>query len=332
MIQNEIECYAADGKTCYKKLKLPKVFFTPIRSELVVSVQNRIKRNTMRPYAVDPEAGMRHSAHSWGTGRALARVPRISGGGSRRAGQGAFANFCRQGRMASPTSVLRRWQRKTNLTTRRHAAAMAVAASASAALVESRGHRISHLKQIPLVVTSEIESMKKTKSALELLHALGLTEELVKVKSSKSLRRGRGKCRNRRWVYRKGLLVVYSEDNGLTKAFRNIKGVDLMRVDLLDIMQLAPGGHVGRLILWTESAFERLRVLYGDDGIEGVKGSYRLPESKIHCPDPKMLLKSEEVQALFDKKPELPCKKVKGSPEKILSLNPYLHLFNEVKI
>ena len=41
---------------------------------------------------------------------------------------------------------------------------------------------------------------------------------------SKALRRGKGKMRNRRYVLRKGPLVVYSEDNGISKAFRNLPG------------------------------------------------------------------------------------------------------------
>ncbi|OAG29195.1 large subunit ribosomal protein L4e [Nematocida displodere] len=330
MIQNEIECYELNGTTCYKKVALPEVFGVPIRSELVSVVQNRAMRNTRQPYAVDPLAGMRHSAHSWGTGRALARVPRVSGGGTRRAGQGAFANFCRKGRMASPTTVLRRWQRKTNLTARRHAAAMAVAATASAALVESRGHRISNLKQIPLVVSNELQNIKKTAEALKTLRSFSLGEEVERVKESKSLRRGQGKSRNRRWVMRKGLLIVYKENNGLVRAFRNICGVDLMQVDSLNILKLAPGGHLGRLVMWTEGAFERLRELFGDEGEEAIKSKYVLPSSKLSCPDYKVLLKSEEVVALFDKKPAACLGKTLSSPEKIMAMNPYFELFNEI--
>ena len=40
-----------------------------------------------------------------GAGRAVARIPRISGGGTNRSGQGAFGNMCRKGRMFAPTKV-----------------------------------------------------------------------------------------------------------------------------------------------------------------------------------------------------------------------------------
>lgn len=36
--------------------------------------------------------GHQTSAESWGTGRAVARIPRVRGGGTHRSGQGAFGN------------------------------------------------------------------------------------------------------------------------------------------------------------------------------------------------------------------------------------------------
>lgn len=48
-------------------------------------------------------------------GRAVARIPRVSGGGTHRAGQAAFGNQCRSGRMFAPTKVWRKWHQKINL-------------------------------------------------------------------------------------------------------------------------------------------------------------------------------------------------------------------------
>lgn len=48
------------------------------------------------------------------TGRAVARIPRVSGGGTHRAGQAAFGNMCRSGRMFAPTKVWRKWHIKIN--------------------------------------------------------------------------------------------------------------------------------------------------------------------------------------------------------------------------
>lgn len=49
------------------------------------------------------------------TGRAVARIPRVSGGGTHRAGQAAFGNQCRSGRMFAPTKVWRKWHAKINV-------------------------------------------------------------------------------------------------------------------------------------------------------------------------------------------------------------------------
>lgn len=45
----------------------------------------------------------------------MARIPRVSGGGTHRAGQAAFGNQCRSGRMFAPTKVWRKWHQKINL-------------------------------------------------------------------------------------------------------------------------------------------------------------------------------------------------------------------------
>merc|ERR1711997_1034272 len=66
--------------------------------------------------------------------------------------------------------------------------------------------------------------------------------------------------RNRRTVMKRGPLVIYDQDQGLTKAFRNIPGVDTISVDNLNLLKLAPGGHVGRFCIWTEAAFKNLRA------------------------------------------------------------------------
>lgn len=59
-----------------------------------------------------------------------------------------------------------------------------------------------------------------------------------KARASRNIRRGKGKMRNRRYTTRKGPLVVYSEDSGIVRAFRNIPGVDVARVDRLNLLQV----------------------------------------------------------------------------------------------
>ncbi|KAI3893401.1 hypothetical protein MKX03_029036 [Papaver bracteatum] len=46
------------------------------------------------------KVGHQTSAQSWGTGRAVSRIPRVPGGGTHRVGQEAFDNMCRGGRIS----------------------------------------------------------------------------------------------------------------------------------------------------------------------------------------------------------------------------------------
>merc|ERR1719204_2370667 len=102
--------------------------------------------------------------------------------------------------------------------------------------------------------TSDVKKM--------LTESLNLKEELDRC-TKKHKRAGRGKMRNRRFRNRVGPLVIYNEDNAVVRAFRNIRGVDTCQVSRLNLLQLAPGGHLGRLIIWTQSAFQALDGLYG---------------------------------------------------------------------
>lgn len=86
-----------------------------------------------------------------------------------------------------------------------------------------------------------------------------MTDELVKVRKSKKIRTGKGKYRNSRYVMRKGPLIIYSEASKDVKlAARNLPGVDVCNVHRLNILQLAPGGHLGRFCIFTKDAFDEL--------------------------------------------------------------------------
>lgn len=125
--------------------------------------------------------GHQTSAESWGTGRAVARIPRVRGGGTHRSGQGAFGNMCRGGRMFAPTKTFRRWHRKVNVNQRRYALVSAIAASGVPALVQSKGHVIDGVSEFPLVVSDEVQKLQKTKQAVVFLRRLKVWADIKKV-------------------------------------------------------------------------------------------------------------------------------------------------------
>jgi len=193
--------------------------------------------------------------------------------------------------MFAPTKVYRRWHRKINKTQKRQAVASCLAATASAPLVQARGHRLGEtVKEVPIVVSDDIESISKTKDAVECLKSLGLEAELKKC-MRKQTRPGKGKMRGRLYKRRRGPLVVYKNDNGLVQAFRNIPGVDLMCVDRPNLLQLAPGGSVGRLCVWSKSAFEAL-----SDRSSGKN----VPQTIMTNSDLNALINSDEIQAVVN--------------------------------
>lgn len=160
---------------------LPVVFKAPIRPDVVNEIHQLMRRNARQAYAVSEEAGHQTSAESWGTGRAVARIARVRGGGTHRSGQGAFGNMCRGGRMFAPTKPWRRWHRKINVNQRRYALVSAIAASGVPALVQSKGHVIDGVSEFPLVVSDEIQKLAKTKQAVIFLRRMKIWADVQKV-------------------------------------------------------------------------------------------------------------------------------------------------------
>merc|ERR1719201_283604 len=103
------------GKEKESGLPMPDVFSTPIRNDIVHYVHARLAKNRRQGHAVFYKAGAEHSAESWGTGRAVARIPRISGSGTSRSGQATFGNMCRKARMFAPLKIWRKWHAKPTI-------------------------------------------------------------------------------------------------------------------------------------------------------------------------------------------------------------------------
>jgi len=231
--------------------------------------------------------------------------------------------------MFAPTKTWRRWHRRVNVAQKRYAICSAVAASGCPALVMARGHAISEIPEVPLVVSDKIEEYKKTKEAVVFLRRVHAWADIEKVSASRRYRAGVGKMRNRRWKHKLGPLIVYSKDNGIVKAFRNIPGVEFQQVDRLNLLRLAPGGHLGRFCIWTESAFKKLDAIYGTwKKPSSEKTHWNLPMAKMTNADFGRLIRSEEIQKAIraprkvERLPRLKKNPLKNS-RVMLRLNPY---------
>ncbi len=252
--------YSLDGKPT-KSIQAPDVFQTPFRADIINRAFLATVTNKIQPKGVNKKAGQRNTAESLGPGRGTARVPRIKGGGTSAAHQGGFAPGTRGGRQAHPPKAEKDIQKNINKKERLFAIRSAIAATANKEKVSERGHVIDDVKEIPLIVVDDLEGLQKSKEVRDVFQAIGLMGDIERA-SIKKIRAGRGKMRGRKYKRKKSVLIVVRKNNGIFQAARNFTGVDICEVQNLSAEVLAPGGHCGRLVLWSESAITQLGTLF----------------------------------------------------------------------
>jgi large subunit ribosomal protein L4e len=241
------------------KATLPDVFATPLRPDVIKRAVLAIQSSRLQPQGRDPMAGKRTSAESRGTGLGIARIPRVKGG----EGRAAFAPGTVGGRQPHPPTSEKKILKRVPKKEARLALLSAIAATASKETVTSRGHAIEDVPQIPLIITSSIEELTKTKEVEEALAHLGILSDIYRVRDSRKIRAGKGKRRGRKMKQAIGPLIVVAENKGIFDAASNLPGVDIATVNNLNAEMLAPGTHPGRLTLWTTGAIEQLDKIYG---------------------------------------------------------------------
>ena len=242
------------------KIKLPKIFDTPLRPDVIKRAVLAMQSRRFQPQGRNPMAGKRTTAESRGVGLGISRMPRTKGPSQR----AALAPGTVGGRSAHPPVSEKKIEKRIPKKEKQLALFSAIAATSSRKTVVARGHHVEDVRQIPPIVTSELEKLKKTKEVEEILINLGVLSDIYRVKQSRKIRAGKGKLRGRRIKQAVGPLIIVAENKGIAKAARNIPGVDVVTVNNLNAEILAPGTHAGRLTIWTSSAVERLNELYGE--------------------------------------------------------------------
>lgn len=220
--------------------------------------------------------------------------------------------------MFAPNKVFRRWHRRVNKNQRRYAVTSAVAASGQTALVLARGHKIDDVPEVPLVV-DDFDKISKTKDAVAVLSAVGAFEDVEKVASTKTRRHGKSKWRGRTWAMKRGPMVVFADSNkNARKAFKNLPGVTTAHVNFLNLLSLAPGGHLGRFCVWTKAAFEQLDAVYGSATTAAqLKNGYTLPKALLTNNDVSRVINDPALQAaLRPKQLSLRRKVIRHNPLK----------------
>ncbi|MFH1210910.1 MAG: 50S ribosomal protein L4 [archaeon] len=247
-----------------KTIELPKQFEEEYREDLIRKAVQVIQSHNVQPYGSKPQAGKRASAvvsrrrrdYRGSYGHGISRVPRkvMTKRGRNLFWVGAFAPGTTGGRRAHPPKATKEWELKINVKERRKAIRSAIAATANKEMVQKRGHRF---KEAPIIITNDIENVKKTKELKAIMEKIGLKEELERIYERK-IRAGKGKNRGRRYKTKKGPLIVVGGRCELEHSGRNIPGIDIVEARALNAEILAPGTHAGRLTIYTEKAIEQM--------------------------------------------------------------------------
>lgn len=247
----EASVFDKSGKKA-STIEVPGVFSEPFRPDVIKKAVLAAQANRLQPYGPDRTAGTLTSAHSWGSGRGAAHVPRLTNGS-----RAARVTQARGGRSAHAPNPNKIYSEKINDKERLLAIRSAAAATINKDLVRARGYKYEG--DLPLVVSDDIEAIEKTSDVVGLLTAIGLEADLERARQ-KQVRGGRGKMRGRQYRKKVGVLIVVGEDRGIRRAARNIAGCDVVTLDEVNAELLAPGTHAGRLTVWSESA---LRMMEG---------------------------------------------------------------------
>jgi large subunit ribosomal protein L4e len=260
----DIALFDQTGKQTGKAV-LPLQFSEPIRADLVKKAVLVAQANARQRYGAKKDAGLRQvgelsrKRHDYKTsyGHGISRVPRkiLTRRGTRFYWVGAVAPGTVGGRRAHPPKSSKIWKRKLNKNERRKALRSALSATVIKDHVQARGHLVP--ENYPFALASGVESIEKTKDVIALFSKLGLENELGRV-AVRKVRAGRGTMRGRKYIKKKGPLVVVGNTCALLQSARNVHGVEVVPVKQLNVKLLAPGTDVGRLTLFTQSALEAL--------------------------------------------------------------------------
>jgi large subunit ribosomal protein L4e len=252
-----LQVFNLDGKPL-RKIEAPKVFSIPFRPEVIQRAFHAVMSHSRQRKGTDPLAGTRTSAESHGTGQGIARMARVRGERHPRAGMAAGVASVVKGRRAHAPRSEREVYLHINRRELDLAKASAVAATALRNVVLERGHRVDGVASLPIVVEDEVEDVVKTRDLIRFMRKIGLDKELSRLYGGVKRRSRGASYRGFATRRRRGPLFILNENRGVENAARGIPGVEARLARDLNILDLAPGSHPGRLTIWSESAMKSL--------------------------------------------------------------------------
>ncbi len=247
-----------DGKKS-EQIDLPIVFNTKLNTKLIHKAYINLESHGFQKHATHPTAGQDVVADSNDppTGRGIARIARMKGGGGGRQGQAGEVAGTRGGRQAHRPYVNKVIYKKINKKENKLALCSAIAATASKELIQARGHKINGIQSFPIVVEDEIENITNTSKMISVLDNLNISQDVKRLAKRKK-RTGKVALRGRTSKTGKSALFVVSNVEKITKACSGIPGIDVCSVKDLSVLDLAPGGSIIRLTVFTKQAIQEI--------------------------------------------------------------------------
>ncbi len=254
-----VQVFSINGSK-QEEIELPLIFSTPLRADLLHKAYVNLESHKFQTQGRYPLAGMNVVAESNNppTGHHQARVARMRGGGGGRQGQGGGVAMVRGGRQAHPPTTEKVTYKMLNKKENKLALCSAIAATASASLVKSRGHKIDKLESFPIVVSDEIESISKSKDLAKFFEALNLTQDIERLRTRLKRRSGKSLLRGRKSKIGKSILIIVKDSKNLSKATGIFLGVDVKSVNSLSVLDLVPGAQPIRLTVFSKGAIEEV--------------------------------------------------------------------------
>jgi len=250
-----------------KEVQLPKEFESEVKERLINRAYISSLTKKIQPKGVFGKAGRQTTARYKGVRRVRnsliaigkARKPRTTHAKNLVQGRVAGLPGVVGGPRAHPPKVETVIAEKINKKEKKLALYSALAAITNKELVRSK-HVFDTSLTLPIIWEEKAETLAKTKDIYNALATLKLNDDVENAKAKKNIRAGKGKMRGRKYNRKKSILFVVSDSKSpLGKAARNLEGVDVTTVRSLSVEKLAPGGKPGRLVVFTETAMNKMR-------------------------------------------------------------------------
>ncbi len=254
----KVDVLNLDGKKS-EEIDLPDIFDTKLNTDIIHKAYINLESHGFQKHSTHPTAGQDVVADSNDppTGRGIARIARMKGGGGGRQGQAGEVAGTRGGRQAHRPYANRVIYKKINKKENKLALCSAIAATTSKELIERRGHKIDGIESFPIVVEDDIESISNTRKMINVLNNLNIIQDVKRLENRKR-RSGKVVLRGRASKIGKSVLFVVSNSEKISKACSGIPGVDSCSAKDLSVLNLAPGGTVIRLTVFSKKAIEEI--------------------------------------------------------------------------